>query len=346
MKFKIGDKVKYLDEIGEGIVKKIYGDLVIVEDSLGFEIPMKETKLILVKSADNVDEITENKLENIENTKSKNTNIRSDKSTKQFKDGIYLTIHPQNPNIPIASPHSVYLVNFTSMDIYFVLHKVIIGQIETKHGIIEKYSAINIGNLKIEDMPNEIDYVLQSIIISRDKVFLPFLHQFSIKKNMLLKEDNYSENPFFNEKSIPVLIRLESELIEYKLNKKEKIDPEINIKKSKERIINETSVIEKYLKTPNLAEVDLHLEKLVDNPQNISPDMALNVQLSFFKQCLESAIEKGIDKVVFIHGVGAGVLKSEMYKILKNYPDLYYGDAPIRQYGIGATEVYIKPIKI
>jgi hypothetical protein len=44
--------------------------------------------------------------------------------------------------------------------------------------------------------------------------------------------------------------------------------------------------------------------------------------------------------------VGAGVLKSEMYKILKNYPDLYYGDAPIRQYGIGATEVYIKPIKI
>jgi len=82
---------------------------------------MKETKLILVKSANNVDEITENKLENIENTKSKNTNIRSDKSTKQFKDGIYITINPQNPNIPIASPHSVYLVNFTSMDIYFVL---------------------------------------------------------------------------------------------------------------------------------------------------------------------------------------------------------------------------------
>ncbi len=45
MKFKIGDKVKYLDEIGEGIVKKIYGDLVIVEDSLGFEIPMKESKI-------------------------------------------------------------------------------------------------------------------------------------------------------------------------------------------------------------------------------------------------------------------------------------------------------------
>ncbi|HPU47342.1 MAG TPA: DUF2027 domain-containing protein, partial [Bacteroidales bacterium] len=259
---------------------------------------------------------------------------------------IYLTINPQNPNIPIASPHSVYLVNFTSMDIYFEIHKINIGNIENKHGILEKYTAINIGNLKIEDMPNEIDYVLQSIIISQDKVFLPFLHQFSIKKNMLLKEDNYSENPFFNEKSIPVLLRLESELIEYKLTKKEKIDSEINIKKYKERIVNEASIIEKYLKTPNLAEVDLHLEKLVDNPQNISPDMALNVQLSYFKQCLESAIEKGIDKVVFIHGVGAGVLKSEMYKILKNYPDLYYGDAPIRQYGIGATEVYIKPIKI
>jgi len=67
MKFKIGDKVKYLDEIGEGIVKKIYGDLVIVEDSLGFEIPMKESKLILIKSANNGDEIKENKLEHDEN---------------------------------------------------------------------------------------------------------------------------------------------------------------------------------------------------------------------------------------------------------------------------------------
>ena len=61
---------------------------------------------------------------------------------------------------------------------------------------------------------------------------------------------NYSENPFFNEKSIPVLLRLESELIEYKLTKKEKIDSEINIKKYKERIVNEASIIEKYLKTP------------------------------------------------------------------------------------------------
>lgn len=73
--------------------------------------------------------------------------------------------------------------------------------------------------------------------------------------------------------------------------------------------------------------------------------MALNIQLSYFKQCLDAAISKDIDKIIFIHGVGAGILKREMYQILKNYPDLYYGDAPIRQYGIGATEVYIKPIK-
>jgi len=345
MKFKVGDRVRYLDEIGEGIVKKIYGDLVIVEDSLGFEIPMKENKLLLIESANNIDKNSDKKLEHNTNSKNNNAQIRTDKSTKQFKEGVYLTINPQNPDIPIASPHYVYLVNFTSFDIYFLLHKIKLGSIDIEHGLLEKYSAIKVDNLKIEDLPNESDYVLQSIIIADDKIFLPFLDQLSIKKNMLLKEDNYCENPFFNEKSVPILIRLINEFIEYKSNKNEKVDQDFNTKKSKDRIITDKGIIDKHLKTPDMAEVDLHIEKLVNNPQNISSDMALTVQLSYFKQCLESAIDRGIQKVVFIHGVGAGILKSEMYKILKNYPDLYYGDAPIRQYGIGATEVYIKPIK-
>ncbi len=345
MKFKVGDRVKYLDEIGEGIVKKIYGDLVIVEDSLGFELPMKENKLLLIAAANNTTENKDKKTEHSEKGQNKNTQIRTDKSTKHFKEGIYLTINPQNPDIPIASPHSVYLVNFTSFDIYFLLHKIKLGSLEIEHGFLEKYSAIKVDNIKIEDLPNESSYVLQSSIVSDDKIFLPFINQLAIKKNILLKEDNYCENPFFDKKSVPILIRLVNEFIEYKSNKNEKVDQDINTKKSKDRLITDKGIIDKHLKSPDIAEVDLHIEKLVNNPQNISSDMALTVQLSYFKQCLESAIDRGIQKVVFIHGVGAGILKSEMYKILKNYPDLYYGDAPIRQYGIGATEVYIKPIK-
>jgi len=63
------------------------------------------------------------------------------------------------------------------------------------------------------------------------------------------------------------------------------------------------------------------------------------LQISFFRQCLDAAITKQIKKVVFIHGVGAGLLKKEINDILKSYSNLEFEDASILKYGIGATEV-------
>ena len=44
--FEIGDKVKFLNSVGGGIVKKIQGDLVYVEDDTGFDMPMQPSELI------------------------------------------------------------------------------------------------------------------------------------------------------------------------------------------------------------------------------------------------------------------------------------------------------------
>ena len=55
---------------------------------------------------------------------------------------------------------------------------------------------------------------------------------------------------------------------------------------------------------------------------------------------IEFAIKKRIPKIVFIHGVGEGVLKSELHFLFNNYPVKYY-DASYQKYGLGATEVYI-----
>ena len=56
---------------------------------------------------------------------------------------------------------------------------------------------------------------------------------------------------------------------------------------------------------------------------------------------LEFAIGKRIQKVVFIHGVGEGVLREELYSLFRRYDNLRYYDADYSQYGMGATEVYI-----
>lgn len=50
---KIGDKVRFLNEIGEGKVTGFQGkNIVLVEDSDGFEIPMQVNEVVVVSSDD------------------------------------------------------------------------------------------------------------------------------------------------------------------------------------------------------------------------------------------------------------------------------------------------------
>lgn len=44
--FKIGDKVKFLNAVGGGVVKKIEGGMVMVEDDSGFDMPFAPGELI------------------------------------------------------------------------------------------------------------------------------------------------------------------------------------------------------------------------------------------------------------------------------------------------------------
>jgi dsDNA-specific endonuclease/ATPase MutS2 len=66
----------------------------------------------------------------------------------------------------------------------------------------------------------------------------------------------------------------------------------------------------------------------------------LNLQLDTAKRKIEFALNKRISKIVFIHGVGEGVLKSELQRLLNKYPVKHY-DASFKKYGLGATEVYV-----
>ena len=67
----------------------------------------------------------------------------------------------------------------------------------------------------------------------------------------------------------------------------------------------------------------------------------LDLQLSYFERCLESAIAHKFHKVVFIHGVGAGTLKKDIHDILDQYEGIYYRAASMADYGVGATQVEI-----
>tara|TARA_R110002072_G_scaffold97239_7_gene213757 strand:- start:7833 stop:8390 length:558 start_codon:yes stop_codon:yes gene_type:complete len=88
-------------------------------------------------------------------------------------------------------------------------------------------------------------------------------------------------------------------------------------------------------------EVDLHINQLVNSAKGMSNHDMLTLQLVTAKRKLDFAINKRIQKIVFIHGVGEGVLKMELEYLFGRYDNVKYYDANYQKYGLGATEVYI-----
>jgi dsDNA-specific endonuclease/ATPase MutS2 len=89
-------------------------------------------------------------------------------------------------------------------------------------------------------------------------------------------------------------------------------------------------------------EFDLHIEKLVPNKRGMSNYDILTLQSETAKRHIEFAIRNRIPKIVFIHGVGEGILKSELDFLLGRYDNVAFQDANYQKYGLGATEVFIK----
>lgn len=87
-------------------------------------------------------------------------------------------------------------------------------------------------------------------------------------------------------------------------------------------------------------EIDLHIEKLVPNKRGMSNYDILTLQMETAQRQLEFAMKNRIPKVVFIHGVGEGVLKAELDFLLGRYDNLNFQDANYQKYGLGATEVH------
>lgn len=95
---------------------------------------------------------------------------------------------------------------------------------------------------------------------------------------------------------------------------------------------------EKYQPT---MEVDLHIHQLTNSTRGMNNHDMLTLQLDTARRQLDFAISKRIQKVVFIHGVGQGVLKTELEYLFGRYNNVKFYEANYQKYGLGATEVYI-----
>jgi len=133
----------------------------------------------------------------------------------------------------------------------------------------------------------------------------------------------------------------ESELIPLKKMDKSSLDVSSQVIEAKEETKKKhSSRIKPKDRNKPPMEVDLHIHQLT-KARGLSNFEMLNIQMDAAKRQLEFAIVKRIPKVVFIHGVGKGVLRSELEFLFRKYEQVTYYDADYQKYGVGALEVYI-----
>jgi dsDNA-specific endonuclease/ATPase MutS2 len=159
----------------------------------------------------------------------------------------------------------------------------------------------------------------------------------SIKNNEITieTEDKFTMTYFVNEL---VKINNTSELNNFnRSDALSKINSDLQPSRKQKELQKKFEKVER-----GVPEFDLHIEKLVKNCKGMSNYDILTLQLETAKKHVEFAIRNRIPNIVFIHGVGEGILKSELDFMLKNYEQISFQDANYQKYGLGATAIYFK----
>lgn len=340
MKFKIGDKVKFLNEKGEGVITKIISSSMVgVTDEHGFEIPTATNNLIFKEDNNNKIDEDEDFFYNESNISKLNIS-----SLKKSTKGVYIAFVPHDQKWLITGDVDIYIINNTNNDIlYNIFHKLDNGLYRgIDYGSIAGDSKILIATNNRDELNQWLKGVIQIFFHATecDEVPIPLHIPYKIKSIKLLKEDNYINNVFFNEKAHINL------LAEYECNKSlnniESInDTTIKTTESINEVLPASFFIDKHKIDDEIAEVDLHIEELTSDVHILTPHQKLHIQKDYFNRCLDSAIAGRYRKIIFIHGVGNGILKREIENVLNDNEGLEFYDAPLAKYGYGATEVII-----
>jgi hypothetical protein len=352
MKFKVGDRVNFLNDIGGGTVSHYsdHGQVVVLTND-GFEIPVFEKELVF----------------------SGNFSIRDDQASAEPKPQ---ATRPSEPKVtlkerPVKSPElpanvpadspvhimlgfipesngpvfssniALYLINDSAYAAYYRLGEKSGGVLHhLASGFIEADTKDYIAGFNQTAISKISDMHLQFLFICRGKYSRkePLDKMVNLNLVNFSKESFYRENDYFQEKA--VLFTIEG-------NEAAGLMSNITIP---EEILElernaETDRLNKNTKkeTPtDTLEIDLHMDEAALN-SNLMPSAIIALQMSRFHAAIEEAISKNIRRLVVIHGLGQGTLKMQIRKELQEkYPEFIYQDASFKEYGFGATMVHLK----
>ncbi|MCD7973342.1 MAG: DUF2027 domain-containing protein [Candidatus Azobacteroides sp.] len=356
MSVKIGDKVRFLNAVGGGIVKRfIDKNLVSVEEDDGFETPVLIRECVVIEPAEGTikpaPKVTSAPVEpRLSKDVTPQPEIKKEKKPEivETPEGeqlsVMLAFLPNQPKSLQNTTFDCYLVNDSNYYL-FVNYMNKSGNLWNSRysGVIEPNIKIFMEEFSKEDL-NDLERVcIQFIAYKENKPFRvknPASVELKIDTVKFYKLHSFRENDYFDEEALIFPI-VKNDIPEKTFH----IDP-----KALERAMKEKQAAENPRQHPDrkkepsqVIEVDLHATELLDTLTGMSNADILHYQLEKFNETLAAFQGKKGQKIVFIHGKGDGVLRKAILDELKTkYKGYYFQDASFREYGYGATMVQIR----
>ena len=370
---KIGDRVRFLSDVGGGIIKGFQGkNIVLVEDEDGFQMPVLATDVVVVTTDDyniaKVDTMGRNQKPQAvaapPSAKATDNNYEADEEDidpadrpitykpkpEERADGdklsVFLSFVPVNPKAFSTTTFECYLVN----DCNYFIHYIYLSKENNTYqlraqGLVEPNTKVFVEELD-HSMLNAIERVgIQFVAFKEDKPFLlkqPVSVDLRIDTTKFFKFHTFRESLFFDEPALEFTIVKDDVLPRsFSVNPQE-LQKAMIEKNDNTRVERQQARVSKKSNVHEVIEVDLHAHELLETTSGMSAADIKEYQLGVFRKTLDAHIKHKGQRIVFIHGKGEGVLRNAMIQELKHkYKNCSFQDASFQQYGFGATMVIV-----
>ncbi|MFI3285190.1 MAG: DUF2027 domain-containing protein [Rikenellaceae bacterium] len=347
MKIKIGDKVRFLNDVGGGVVVGFNcPTIAIVEQGDGFEIPIHISECVVVEQ----DQPKSTTKEVKKATNSRSALVTSPKISQSTRVGsdelsIYLVFSPtDSANLEQSTLH-FQLINNCSYSLHYTITcRSTTKKLHCRHnGTVRAEEHLTLEELKRTAL-TDIEYIRIQLIAFKNyieyKEHPPIDKTLHIRAIRLSKEANFSYSSITGNRAM---------LIDLTESNATKSTPKIDIQQLSAALNGgspnaEMKVAPKNKKrvevTPRVIEVDLHIDTLLDSTKGMDSAAMLSYQKDHIRSTIERYKHNTGLKVIFIHGKGDGILRSIVETELRSAGlGKRYRAASFKRFGSGAIEV-------
>ncbi|MDR1645432.1 MAG: DUF2027 domain-containing protein [Tannerellaceae bacterium] len=349
MNIQTGDKVRFLNSVGGGIVRRFQGkDQVWVETDDGFEIPVLARELVVVENLDKQTYTSKLKTPLPVETprpQPQPEEVKIEETPGGERLNICLACLPIDPKALQQSRYETYFVNESNYYLFVNYASRRNNSWTSRYnGQVEPNTKIFIEEFGKEDLSQMERICIQLIAFKKDKPYLlknALSVELRIDTTKFYKAHCFVENDYFDEEALLFPI-VRADLPERELL--------VSAADLQEKMMQQKVRIDRPSPPPpgkkpldGIIEIDLHIGQLLDNTNGLTPADILNCQLEKFHQTIASCAKQKGQRIVFIHGKGDGILRKAIERELKaRYKQYTYQDASFREYGFGATMVTIR----